>query len=173
MLGTRLGTGDVGDPPAKHPPQKLCASATTGGRGWAARGAPSWRPLAGGTVVRVALPDGCHPPCTLLGVQAGTQHGTALPFMSEPPQTTASPRRRAGIKRGSYLIKVGMGEGSITLRHLGAGEAGAGRECENLGASGGRGENISARGLNGPVPVGTLLPTARRVRAVCLHALSR
>lgn len=88
----------------------------------------------------------------------------ALPFMSDPSRNHSFPSPRAGINRGSYLIKVGMGEGFKTLRHLGVGEAEAGRECENLGASGGRGEKISARGFNGPVLVGTLLPTAREVR---------
>lgn len=172
VLGNRGRWGPYGRAPTPKAP--CMASATTVGRGAAgARGAPARCPGPGGTVVHVAFPGGCHPLCTPPGVRAGTQRGTALPFMSEPPETTASPHCRAGIKCGSYLIKVGRGEGSATLRHPGVGEAGAGRECENLGASGGRGENISVRGLNGPVPVGTLLPTARRVRAVCLHALSR
>lgn len=88
----------------------------------------------------------------------------ALPFMSGPSRNHSFPSPRTGINRGSYLIKVGMGEGFKTLRHLGVGEAEAGRECKNLSASGGRGEKISARGFNGPVLVGTLLPTAREVR---------
>lgn len=88
----------------------------------------------------------------------------ALPFMSGPSRNHSFPSPRTGINRGSYLIKVGMGEGFKTLRHLSVGEAEAGRECENLSASGGRGEKISARGFNGPVLVGTLLPTAREVR---------
>lgn len=88
----------------------------------------------------------------------------ALPFMSDPSQNHSFPSPCAGINCGSYLIKVGMGEGFKTLRHLGVGEAEAGRECENLVASGGGGEKISARGFNGPVLVGTLLPTAREVR---------
>lgn len=64
----------------------------------------------------------------------------ALPFMSDPSRNHSFPSPRAGINRGSYLIKVGMGEAFKTLHHLGVGEAEAGRECENLSASGGRGE---------------------------------
>lgn len=88
----------------------------------------------------------------------------ALPFMSDPSPNHSFPSPCAGINRGSYLIKVGMGEGLRTLPHLSVGEAEADRECKNLGTSGGRGEKISARGFNGPVLVGTLLPTAREVR---------
>lgn len=67
-----------------------------------------------------------------------------------------------------------MGQGFKTLRHLGVGEAEAGRECENLSASGGRGEKKYQRGdlmalfwweLSCPLPA--------RSEAVCLHALSR
>lgn len=84
--------------------------------------------------------------------------------MSDPSPNHSFPSPCAGINRGSYLIKVGMGEGLRTLPHLSVGEAEADRECKNLGTSGGRGEKISARGFNGPVLVGTLLPTAREVR---------
>lgn len=71
----------------------------------------------------------------------------ALSFMSDPSRNHSFPSPRAGINRGSYLIKVGMGEGFKTLRHLGVGEAEAGRECKNLVASGGGGEKNISEGI--------------------------
>lgn len=61
----------------------------------------------------------------------------ALPFMSGPSRNHSFPSPRAGINRGSYLIKVGMGEGFKTLHHLGVGrrrQAGNAKISAQVGA---------------------------------------
>lgn len=139
-LGAELGTHRT--PLTEHGPQKgsgsakVASSATWEGEDEEqAHFAPNpkrqqpWVPLGGWQQGRQCLchrPGGCHHLCTSPAPSAGQGAQLCLSCLS-PPETTASPRRCAGIKRGSYLIKVGMGAGYKTLRHPRCG-GGGGRQ---------------------------------------------
>lgn len=91
-----------------------------------------------------------------------------------PPETTASPRRCAGIKRGSYLIKVGMGEGYKTLRHPRCGGGGGRQGMRKSRRKWGQRRKKYRRGdLMALFWWELFCPLPTRSEAVCLHALRR
>lgn len=172
-LGAELGTHQTS--PTEHGPQKgsgsTASSATWEGEDEEQAHLPPnpkrqqpWVPLGGwqqGWQWLCHRPGGCHHLSTTQR-RAGR---TALPFMSEPSRNHSFPSPLRGDQTRVIFNKGGDGRRlqNITSPSL----WGRRRQAGNAKISaqvGAEEKKISARGLNGLVLVGTLLPTAHEVR---------